>query len=328
MRKTNPVSAGQTYRENLYNDLRDEARGSSYLLPYQQDTPDLTLKVNPANVYFGTTLVEFAGGNSPSFTAPAEDPRIDILSLNSSGTLIRTAGAEAGSPTAPAVPAGNIPICSVYNRVGQTEILDEDDSSEGYILKDLRGFIKLARSGIQVFTSNGTWTNPGARLIKVIVIGGGGGTGGYYGSITMGGASAGGYAEKIIDVSELASQEVVVGARGLGGTGASVGNPSPPGNNGGDSSFGDVEASGGGSGSTPGVGSGGDINLSGEAGGRTHATVGGSMPNYGYGGGVQGDGSGKSAVGYGSGGGGFVSTGFGKDGGSGTAGIVIVEILE
>ncbi len=138
--------SGKTYKMVLSMTKKsgDEIRrldSASYLKAYQQSTPDLTLLVAKGNVYFGATLVEFAGGNSPSFTAPSSDPRIDILSLNDSGTLTRTAGTEDASPTAPDVPAGNIPICSVYNRVGQTEILDEDDSSEGYIYKDLRGFI-------------------------------------------------------------------------------------------------------------------------------------------------------------------------------------------
>lgn len=119
----------------------DNAGGMQILEVSQQDTPDLTLQVSAGNVWFGSSLVEYAGGNSPSFTAPASNPRIDVLSLNSAGTLVRTAGSESASPAMPAVPAGNIPIYSVYNRVGQTSVKDADDSTNGYIYKDLRRVI-------------------------------------------------------------------------------------------------------------------------------------------------------------------------------------------
>jgi len=116
MRST-AVTAGQEGKVSQYNHLRDDARGASSLLPHEQSTPDLTLYVEGGTVYFGDTPVTFAGGSSPSFTAPATNPRIDALSLDNTGTLIRTAGTEAASPVAPSFPVGNIPICTVYNRV-------------------------------------------------------------------------------------------------------------------------------------------------------------------------------------------------------------------
>ena len=119
----------------------DAAGGIDLLSTSQQDTPDLTIQVSAGNVWFGGTLVEFAGDDSPEFTAPAANPRIDVLSLSSAGALVRTEGTEAGSPTMPAVPAGNIPICSVYNRVGQTSVKDIDDSTNGYVLADLRPIV-------------------------------------------------------------------------------------------------------------------------------------------------------------------------------------------
>ena len=137
-RKTNPVAGGDTALIAQYNSLRDESYASSMLLPRQQASPDLTLYVSDASVYFGNTRVDFAGGNSPSFTAPASNPRIDVLSINSAGTLVRTAGAEAASPVAPAVPTGDIPICQVYNVVGQTKLYESNVAGSGYIYKDIR----------------------------------------------------------------------------------------------------------------------------------------------------------------------------------------------
>jgi len=143
--RSSDVSAGDTARINQYNHLRDDAYASSWLLPHEQSTPDLTLYVEEGNFYIGNLFYEFAGGNSPSFTAPTVNPRIDVLSIDDTGTLVRTVGAEAGSPVAPDVPIDEIPICQVYNRVGQTEILDTDDASNGYVYKDIRKFVYLSK---------------------------------------------------------------------------------------------------------------------------------------------------------------------------------------
>ena len=118
------------------------------LEPAEQTVPVLTIQVAAGLVYVsGNMLVDFAGGNSPSFTAPTTNPRIDLLTLNSSGTLERTAGTEAASPTPPTYPTDKIVICEVFNRVGQTKILNVDDSTHGYISKDVRPLLNLGVTG-------------------------------------------------------------------------------------------------------------------------------------------------------------------------------------
>lgn len=156
-RKTNKVAGGDTGRIEQHNDLRTEARKSSQFTPFQQEVPDLTLFINEGKVFFVNTLREFAGGDSPSFTAPVTHPRIDLLVLKSDGTLERIAGEEAASPVAPTIPLDKYPICQVYNRVGQTSIKEEDDSTNGYIQKDLRaevGYIKDVAQNSKVDTLN------------------------------------------------------------------------------------------------------------------------------------------------------------------------------
>lgn len=159
--RSSQVAAGDTATISQYNYLRDDARASSWLLPHQKSTPDLQLYVEPASMYVDSVLVFFAGGNSPTFTAPSTNPRIDVLSINSSGTLTRTAGTEAASPTAPSLPDGDLPICQVYNRVGQTTILDVDTAGQGYIYKDTRVFIgsNQKQNVVDLFTAIcGTFT--------------------------------------------------------------------------------------------------------------------------------------------------------------------------
>lgn len=190
--RSSDVTAGNTIYASDLNKLRDDAFASSWLLAHEQTVPDLTLKVENGTIYFGVTPIVFAGGNSPSFTAPSTNPRIDILSLDNTGTLIRTVGTESVSPTEPDVPVGNIPICQIYNRVGQTTIRDTDITGQGYILKDIRPFLlKRKLPTQQIFTSSGTWNKPvGLTYVTVELVapgGGGGGSGSSGGTGTDGG---------------------------------------------------------------------------------------------------------------------------------------------
>jgi hypothetical protein len=56
--------------------------------------------VEPGIFYVGITQVVFAGNNTPAFTAPVSHPRIDIVTLDSSGTLAIPQGTESASPVA------------------------------------------------------------------------------------------------------------------------------------------------------------------------------------------------------------------------------------
>lgn len=128
---------------------------------------------------------------------------------------------------------------------------------------------------VNTFTSTGTWTKAsGVNKVFVLVQGGGGGASGHSES-----GGAGGYAEKLIDVSGLAVGATVAVTVGTGGSGITY---SSAGGSGTASSFGAyVSASGGGGANTshahtggkPGIGSGGDINLYG-GGGQGHCPEG------------------------------------------------------
>lgn len=108
-----------------------------------QDTPNMTLAVAAGNVFTGTAPIYYAGGNTGTFTAPVTNPRIDQVSMTSAGALVITGGTENASPTPPAYPAANIPICEVYFRVGSTAIYDTDQGTNAYIYRDVRPFVRL-----------------------------------------------------------------------------------------------------------------------------------------------------------------------------------------
>jgi hypothetical protein len=128
-------------------------------------------------------------------------------------------------------------------------------------------------SSMQVFTSNGTWTRPaGVRFIKVKLQAGGGGASGHGES-----GAAGGYSERVLDVTAISSVSVTIGG---GGSGTYY---SGAGDNGAASSFGPYLSASAGhganrqnqhSGGVSGVGSGGDLNLYQGGGGSHHHSFG------------------------------------------------------
>jgi len=131
----------------------------------------------------------------------------------------------------------------------------------------------IGPSAIRTYTSSGTWTKPaGVTKILVKLVGGGGAGSGVGES-----GAAGGFAEKLIDVSSISSVSITVGTGSTGptyysgragdGTTTSFGNYlSATGGRGGNSSH---QHCGG----LPGVGSGGDINYFG-GGGNGHSYYG------------------------------------------------------
>jgi len=120
--------------------MNDIGRGSG-LFPQAQASPNMTVAVSAGRIYFQSGYYyDYAGGNSPAITAPGANPYIALLTLETSGTLAWTYGAEAASPVAPTYPTGKYPICEVYCTVAMAHIDNADDSTNGYIKTDARPF--------------------------------------------------------------------------------------------------------------------------------------------------------------------------------------------
>jgi len=126
--------------------------GNLFLRGQAQDTPNTTIKIKAGFAYFGNTRIEIADTNTTGFNAPSGNPRIDLVSATSTGGIVITEGAEAGSPVAPTTPIDEIPLTLVYNRVGQSTITNTDDASNGYIYQDIRP--TLSRYGITQLTGD------------------------------------------------------------------------------------------------------------------------------------------------------------------------------
>jgi len=146
---------------------------------------------------------------------------------------------------------------------GAYNALAVNSSGNGY------NWVPYGVYGIQVFTSSSTWNRPSfVRYIKVQLVGAGGGGSGHGES-----GGAGGYSERILNVTGISSVSVSVAG---GDSGSSF--YSGAGAQGGGTSFGPYLSASGGYGANqntqhcgglPGVGSGGDINVYG-GGGQDH----------------------------------------------------------
>ncbi len=109
-------------------------------------TPNtMKLYIESGIFYVGITQVVFGGASTAAFVAPSTNPRIDIVTIDSSGTLLITQGTENASPVAPTYPTGKLVICEVRNVVGETAIYDNSNqqTGQGYISKDARGFASV-----------------------------------------------------------------------------------------------------------------------------------------------------------------------------------------
>jgi len=140
-------------------------------------------------------------------------------------------------------------------------------------------FAVAGYSGMQIFTGSGTWNRPaGVRYIRIKCQGAGGGASGHGES-----GAAGGYSERVLDVSGIGSVSVYVGGGG-GGT-----YYSGAGGNGDYASFGPYCSAQGGhganrqnqhSGGVSGSAGGGDLNIHTGSGGSHHHSFGPGGTSY------------------------------------------------
>lgn len=112
--------------------------GFTGLVVTQQASPDMTLAVSSGIAYCNGIKISYAGGNTPTFTAPVTNPRIDLVVLLSTGTISIVAGTESASPSAPAYPNGGIVLCEVYLYTTSTVITQDSVGTNGYIQTDSR----------------------------------------------------------------------------------------------------------------------------------------------------------------------------------------------
>jgi len=153
---TKPVFESPLVSSEVRNNLLALHNGDLFpLRPRASDPLAMTVYVNPTliedywmQVWQGIQApLEFAGDDSPIVSAPAGNSRIDLLTIDSTGTLAWIEGEEAAGPTPPDCPEEVIPICYIYCKTTMVKIVNFEDATtypnDGYIYQDIRPFINL-----------------------------------------------------------------------------------------------------------------------------------------------------------------------------------------
>lgn len=89
-----------------------------------QASPDMTVKTTAGAANFGQTTRTTVAANS-SIAIDASDPtddRYDLISVNSSGTIVYTAGTPDPMAVPPEIPANEVPLAVIYVLAGATTI--------------------------------------------------------------------------------------------------------------------------------------------------------------------------------------------------------------
>lgn len=159
---------GTTYAVNHDRAVTVFKRSGDWFAPHQVYTgspnPDLAVELDAGWIWNGTTLTEVAAQFLGGFTIPtAGQHRVDRVVVDSvTGAASRVAGTAAtGSPsaTAPAIPAGKIPVCQVLITSADTAVLNSMITDErALVTTAANGAANLGTSAMNGFSSfiNGT----------------------------------------------------------------------------------------------------------------------------------------------------------------------------
>ncbi len=115
---------------------------------YAASIPDMTVKVAAGSLMVNDALTEKAIQTSGTITAPVTHPRIDRVVIDQiSGVASIITGAEAASPSAPAITAGKIPVAQIALATSTTAITNA-------LITDERPFVLFP--SIAGLTADGT----------------------------------------------------------------------------------------------------------------------------------------------------------------------------
>ena len=135
--------------DNL-NNIRAWEQPATWFMAHEQYPAANTLTVMPGVWHFSSgSVLLWAGGTSPANSLPVSNPRIDLLTINTSGVLNWTRGAEAATPTRPTVPSptsGSLPIAYVYFRTSGSAIHNHDEG-QNYVDYDVRPYLAWGTGG-------------------------------------------------------------------------------------------------------------------------------------------------------------------------------------
>ena len=88
----------------------------------QQSSADMTVQVAAGTVLINGLHYTISAGNGTISTADASNPRFDLITINTSGAVVVTAGTAASNPVFPAIPADDAVLAAVHVPAGDTAI--------------------------------------------------------------------------------------------------------------------------------------------------------------------------------------------------------------
>lgn len=112
-----------TYKGTIDGNFAVAQRFVNAFAPHAQSTPDMTVRLDAGFIMSGITLTEVAAQNTGTITAPVGNPRIDRIVVDeTTGAVSVITGTPAGSPTAPAITVGKVPVAQVLLQTSSVAI--------------------------------------------------------------------------------------------------------------------------------------------------------------------------------------------------------------
>ena len=167
------TQAGSGYPVNIDQAVAVMARGlGDWFGPHEQTVPDMTVRLDAGWVFDGTTLSEVAAQSTGTIAAPSTNPRIDRIVVDrSTGAVSVITGAEAASPSAPALTAGKYPVAQVMLQTSSSTITNSMITDE----RAIGGWVDANDSTIaktdvaNVFTANPQTIDVAGGIATLIV---------------------------------------------------------------------------------------------------------------------------------------------------------------
>ena len=112
-----------TYKAAIDGNINVLARLAAAFAPSQQATPNMTVAIGAGAVMVWGNVVLVAAQSTAVIAAPVTNPRIDRVVIDAgTGVIATVSGTESATPTAPAIPAGYMPIAQISLQTGVTSI--------------------------------------------------------------------------------------------------------------------------------------------------------------------------------------------------------------
>ena len=101
-----------------------------------QGPPDMTVAVAAGAVLINGLHYTISAGNGTITTADSSNPRFDLITINTSGAIVVTAGTAASNPVFPAIPADDAVLAAVHVPAGDTAIATAQIVDKRVIVKN------------------------------------------------------------------------------------------------------------------------------------------------------------------------------------------------